>query len=155
MLRSCPCRVEPFAAQGAGVQAPPPGLSGLSGLQLTSGNGGGGSSCSAASQCLPNPLIQEFSESAPNTVITEHAMQEFHIQANTADWLLQGTQPFTAAQVRPAAPDDVPGIIEELRSARRLHEIVSRRSASASSRPCHLERAERDEHLTAASAGRQ
>ena len=32
-------------------------------------------------------------------MITEHAMREFHIQAITTDWLLQGTQPFTAAQI--------------------------------------------------------
>ena len=40
--------------------------------------------------------------SAPNTVITEHAMREFHIQASTTDWLIQGTQPFTAAQISSA-----------------------------------------------------
>jgi putative ABC transport system permease protein len=32
-------------------------------------------------------------------VITEHAMREFHITANTTDWLVQGSQPFTAAQI--------------------------------------------------------
>jgi putative ABC transport system permease protein len=39
--------------------------------------------------------------SAPNTVITEHAMREFHIQASTngGPWLIQGSQPFTAAQI--------------------------------------------------------
>src|SRR5208282_6535394 len=40
--------------------------------------------------------------SAPNTVITEHAMKEFHIQANTTDWLVQGAQPFSASQVSAA-----------------------------------------------------
>jgi putative ABC transport system permease protein len=35
-------------------------------------------------------------------VITEHAMSEFHIQATTTDWLLQGAQPFTAAQISSA-----------------------------------------------------
>jgi putative ABC transport system permease protein len=32
-------------------------------------------------------------------VITEHAMREFHIAATTDDWLVQGAQPFTAAQI--------------------------------------------------------
>jgi putative ABC transport system permease protein len=40
--------------------------------------------------------------SAPNTVITEHAMAEFHIQTTTSDWLVLGTQPFTAAQISSA-----------------------------------------------------
>jgi putative ABC transport system permease protein len=35
-------------------------------------------------------------------VITEHAMREFHIQASTSDWMVQGTQPFTAAQISSA-----------------------------------------------------
>ena len=87
-----------------------PGLSGVSGLQLSYGSGGksgppsSSSSCKAATMCLPDPVIQEvgalpLGTSAPNTVITEHAMKEFHIQASTNDWLVQGTQPFTAAQI--------------------------------------------------------
>ena len=97
-----------------------PGLSGVSGLYLTyggngngNGNGGNGqgngpgqspSGCSAASDCLANPVIQEVSAlpsctSAPNTVITERAMRQFHIQAATSDWLVQGSHPFTAAQI--------------------------------------------------------
>jgi putative ABC transport system permease protein len=35
-------------------------------------------------------------------VITEHAMRQFHIQAGTSDWLVQGIQPFTAAQINSA-----------------------------------------------------
>jgi putative ABC transport system permease protein len=98
-----------------------PGLSGVSGLSLSyggNGNGGNGngpgsgpgqspSLCSAATDCLANPVIQEVSAlpagtSAPNTVITEHAMRQFHIQAGTSDWLVQGIQPFTAAQINSA-----------------------------------------------------
>jgi putative ABC transport system permease protein len=102
-----------------------PGLSGVSGLYLSyggNGNGGNGngngngpgsgpgqspSLCSAATDCLANPVIQEVSAlpagtSAPNTVITEHAMRKFHLQAGTSDWLVQGTQPFTAAQINSA-----------------------------------------------------
>jgi putative ABC transport system permease protein len=35
-------------------------------------------------------------------VITEQAMQEFHLHATTNDWLVQGTQAITAAQVKSA-----------------------------------------------------
>jgi putative ABC transport system permease protein len=97
-----------------------PGLSGASGLYLTYGGsgkegGGGGNgptdgpdgsepACSAATDCLANPVFQEVSAlpagtSAPNTVITEHAMRQFHLQASTSDWLIQGAHPFTAAQI--------------------------------------------------------
>jgi putative ABC transport system permease protein len=40
--------------------------------------------------------------SAPNTVITEHAMKKYHIQSGTSDWLVQGTQAFTASQISSA-----------------------------------------------------
>jgi putative ABC transport system permease protein len=100
-----------------------PGLSGVSGMYLAYGNVGNGfggngngtgpgsgplsslSTCSAATKCLAHPVIQGLSAlpsgtSAPNTVITEHAMREFHIQTSgTANWLVQGTQAFTASQI--------------------------------------------------------
>ena len=97
-----------------------PGLSGASGLVLNYGSGGktagapgapgdGPTSqgCMAASHCLPDPVIQEVGAlpagtSAPNTVITEHAMHELHITASTTDWLVQGAQPFTASQISSA-----------------------------------------------------
>jgi putative ABC transport system permease protein len=85
-----------------------PGLSGVSGLSLSYGgsgyqkgvgNVGGGS--------LAHPVIQELGAlpagtSAPNTVITEHAVRQFHLQTSTNDWLVLGTQPFTAAQITSA-----------------------------------------------------
>ncbi|MGH8981516.1 MAG: hypothetical protein ACRDWE_10955 [Acidimicrobiales bacterium] len=40
--------------------------------------------------------------SAPNTVITEHAMHEFHIAATTSTWLVQGSQPFSASEIAAA-----------------------------------------------------
>ncbi len=105
----------------ADVLSSRPGLSGVSSLVLNYTSGGksadgpgapGGpagssQSCTAATGCLSNPVIQEVSAlpsgtSAPNTVITEHAMREFHITASTNDWLVQGTQPFTAAQISSA-----------------------------------------------------
>jgi putative ABC transport system permease protein len=110
-----------------------PGLSGVTGLYLAYGSGealgskGGGngpangpgpgprngpgpgplnslSGCSAATDCLANPVFQELSAlpagtSAPNTVITEHAMRQFHLQASTSNWLVQRAEPFTAAQI--------------------------------------------------------
>jgi putative ABC transport system permease protein len=85
-----------------------PGLAGVSGLQLGyQENGDPSSQCNAATQCLAKPVIQEVGAlpsgtSAPNTVITEHAMKEFHITAGTTDWLVQGDQPFTAAQISSA-----------------------------------------------------
>jgi putative ABC transport system permease protein len=96
-----------------------PGLSGVSGLVLNYASGGksangpdgpgGGSSqgCTAATGCLEHPVIQELGAlpngtSAPNTVITEHAMRQFHIQTSTSDWLIEGSQPFTATQISSA-----------------------------------------------------
>ena len=84
-----------------------PGLSGVSGIGFEYGSGaknGPSQSCTAATGCLANPVIQEVGAlptgtSAPNTVVTEHAMREFHIQENTTDWLVQGTQDFSASQI--------------------------------------------------------
>ncbi|MGH9171613.1 MAG: FtsX-like permease family protein [Acidimicrobiales bacterium] len=103
-----PSEIEP----NADVLTSRPGLSGVSGLGLTYPSGGATkgqspSRCTPATSCLADPVIQEVGAlptgvSAPNTVITEHAMREFHIQATTTDWLVQGTQPFTAAQISSA-----------------------------------------------------
>jgi putative ABC transport system permease protein len=84
-----------------------PGLSGVSGLGLdyaSSDKLGQSPTCTAAAGCLATPVVQEVGAlpsgvSAPNTVITEHAMREFHLQASTNDWLVQGTQPFSASQI--------------------------------------------------------
>jgi putative ABC transport system permease protein len=105
-----PSQIDP----NADVLSSRPGLSGVSGMTMTYGvnnassNPGSGppssSTCSAATDCLAHPVIQEVGAlpsgtSAPNTVITEHAMREFHIQSNTTNWLVQGTQPFSASQI--------------------------------------------------------
>ncbi|MGH9293932.1 MAG: FtsX-like permease family protein, partial [Acidimicrobiales bacterium] len=95
-----------------------PGLASVSGLGLSyggnlNGNGNGGppgsspNSCTAATQCLPDPVIQEMPAlpagvSAPNTVITEYAIRQLHLRVSANDagpWLVQGTQPFTASQI--------------------------------------------------------
>jgi putative ABC transport system permease protein len=100
----------------ADVLSSRPGLSGVSNMTFTYGSGNGNgpgsgppssSRCSAATDCLANPVIQEVGAlpsgtSAPNTVITEHAMREFHIQATTTDWLVLGTQAFSASQIASA-----------------------------------------------------
>ncbi|MGO9197249.1 MAG: FtsX-like permease family protein [Acidimicrobiales bacterium] len=98
-----------------------PGLSTLSGMQLTWGGGGGGfigpgqgagsqgtgtnaSSCSLKTQCLANPVIEEVGAlpsgtSAPNTVITEYAVHRFGLQPAVSGWLIQTPGPPSAAQV--------------------------------------------------------
>ena len=62
-----------------------------------------GSPCTPGS-CLANPPIQEISAlpsgtSAPNTVITEHAMRQFKFTATTAGWLIQAPGGLTATQI--------------------------------------------------------
>jgi len=104
-----PSEIDP----NADVLSSRPGLSGVSGLVFDYGSGQkfgppqSSQSCTAATSCLAHPVIQDIGAlptgtSAPNTVITEHAMRQFHIQATTSDWLVQGAQPFTASQISSA-----------------------------------------------------
>jgi putative ABC transport system permease protein len=100
-----------------------PGLSGLTKMQLLftrkgspgtgAGPGSGGGPGSGPdsfpcpkNQCLANPVIQEVSAlpsgtSAPNTVITEHAISTLGLRAGIeADgWLIQTPNPPTAGQI--------------------------------------------------------
>jgi putative ABC transport system permease protein len=69
------------------------------------GGGPGYSSCTKGS-CLAHPVIQEVSAlpsgtSAPNTVLTEHAISTLHLESSVqADgWLVQTPNPPTAAQI--------------------------------------------------------
>jgi putative ABC transport system permease protein len=96
-----------------------PGLSTLSKMQLIYGNffskggpppgpGGGQQSfpCPAGS-CRANPVIQEASAlpsgtSAPNTVITEHAIGQLGLHAFTSGWLITAPNPPSAAQINNA-----------------------------------------------------
>jgi putative ABC transport system permease protein len=101
-----------------------PGLSTLSDMQLVYGGGGKGGtlvgpgtgpnpvgqspgqadfSCPRGS-CIANPVIQEESAlpsgtSAPNTVITEHAVHQLGLPTTPAGWLIQSAHPLTAAQI--------------------------------------------------------
>ncbi|MGH3224548.1 MAG: hypothetical protein ACRDPY_38690, partial [Streptosporangiaceae bacterium] len=54
--------------------------------------------------CLASPPIQEIGAlpsgtSAPNTVITEHAMRQFNFTAATTGWLIQAPDELTATQL--------------------------------------------------------
>jgi putative ABC transport system permease protein len=81
-----------------------PGLSTMQHMQLWDARKIlSGSPCSPGS-CLASPPIQQISAlpsgtSAPNTVITEHAMRELKFTATTAGWLVQAPGGLTATQV--------------------------------------------------------
>jgi putative ABC transport system permease protein len=103
-----------------------PGLSGVSKMQLVYGGyfasggagnpGGNGQSIGPngptswpcpKGQCLANPVIQEVSglpsgTSAPNTVITEHAIHQLGLSTSINSWLIQAPHPPTAAQITQA-----------------------------------------------------
>ena len=107
---------------GADILSMRPGLSGLTKMQLVYGNyfnrsapppgvgpGGRQSFPCPQSSCLANPVIQEVSAlpsgtSAPNTVITRHAISTLHLRSSvSADgWLIQTPSPPTAAQITSA-----------------------------------------------------
>jgi putative ABC transport system permease protein len=93
-----------------------PGLATMSEMQLIYGNyfsgngppGGGGPNSSSfpcpASECVANPKIQQVDSlpagtAAPNIVITEHAVNELHLQVTTVGWFIQTAQPLTASQL--------------------------------------------------------
>ena len=96
-----------------------PGLSTMSLMQLTYGGGGrpdgnfGGRGRSQwpcpAGSCIANPPIQQFSQlpsgtSAPNTVVTEHAISTLHQQASVQvnGWLITVPGGLTPAQITTA-----------------------------------------------------
>jgi putative ABC transport system permease protein len=85
-----------------------PGLSGVAGLSMGVGTNAKQSVESGGPvHGVKDPLIQEISAlpggtSAPNTIITQYAMKRFHIASTTSDWLIVGTQSFTAAQISSA-----------------------------------------------------
>jgi putative ABC transport system permease protein len=100
---------------GADVLTARPGLSGLSEMQLLYGDNkdqGGQDTGSDAfpcppGQCLANPVIQQagalpVGTSAPNTVITEHAIRTLGLRVDAAGWLIQAPHNPTAAQITDA-----------------------------------------------------
>ena len=85
-----------------------PGLSSLTNMQLLYGAYKFGppppNSPCPPSRCLANPKIQEVSAlpsgtSAPNTVITEHAVRQLHLMTSVAGWLIQAPDALTAGQI--------------------------------------------------------
>ena len=85
-----------------------PGLSSLTKMQLLIGASKFGPPVPNApcppSYCLANPKIAEVSAlpsgtSAPNTVITEHAVRQFRLTVTTVGWLIQTPDTLTAAQI--------------------------------------------------------
>lgn len=110
-------------APNADILTMRPGISSLSGLQLNwctafgspqSGpRGAGGKNLITGVPCTSGgtktPVVQEVGAlpagtSAPNTVITEHAVEQLGLQSQVqaAGWLLQSTQAFSAAQINSA-----------------------------------------------------
>ena len=88
-----------------------PGLSRLTKMQFLYGADKFGppaaNSPCPPSSCLANPEIQEVSAlpagtSAPNTVITEHAVRQFHLTTTTAGWLIQTRNSLGAGQISAA-----------------------------------------------------
>jgi putative ABC transport system permease protein len=91
-----------------------PGFAAISNMQIVYGNyfsdqnKGGPSGASAwpcpKSDCLANPVMQEVNAlpagtSAPNTVITEYAVQKLGLTPITAGWLVETAKPLSAAQL--------------------------------------------------------
>jgi putative ABC transport system permease protein len=106
---------------GADILTMRPGLSSLSDMQFTysgrkgpggpgPGSGGGNDQwpCPAGA-CVANPPIQEISQlpsgtSAPNTVVTEHAINTYHLRNSiqTVGWLITVPHGLTPAQITTA-----------------------------------------------------
>jgi putative ABC transport system permease protein len=88
-----------------------PGIAGLSSMQLTCGSNGGGSpfnpNLCPKSSYIWGPKIQyapslPSGTSAPNTVITKHAIRTLHLQTFLAGWFIVTNHAPTAAQIRNA-----------------------------------------------------
>ncbi|HEY2575267.1 MAG TPA: FtsX-like permease family protein [Streptosporangiaceae bacterium] len=97
---------------GADILTMRPGLASTTKMQLLygpsgtgppPGNGTSSFPCPKGS-CLANPAIQEISglpsgTSAPNTVITEHAIRQLHLKVTISGWFIQAPNPPSAAQI--------------------------------------------------------
>ena len=86
-----------------------PGLAGLPHVQFWYGGTkfGPPSAYCPPGSCLANPRIEQtgalpYGTSAPNTVITEHAVRQFHLTVSMAGWLIQAPGAVTAAQISAA-----------------------------------------------------
>ncbi len=92
-----------------------PGLASISTMQLVYGNHFGSTPPGSRrnsypcpkSQCLANPVIEQVSglpsgTSAPNTVITEHAVHELHLQVRVTSWMVLSQTTLTPSQINDA-----------------------------------------------------
>jgi putative ABC transport system permease protein len=109
-----------------------PGFSGTTKMQLVYGNyyrngpppaAAGHTFACPASDCLANPVIQEVSglpsgTSAPNTVITEHAIHQLGLKPFVTGWLIQTPSPLTTTQIYNARQTaEAEGLSVETRSS--------------------------------------
>ena len=101
-----PSTIEP----NADVLSMRPGLSGVGNMELAYSPPSqkqvapNGAAFVGGTGSLNNPVIQEVGNlpagtSAPNTVITEHAVRTLHLQPIPAGWLIQTPSALTASQV--------------------------------------------------------
>jgi putative ABC transport system permease protein len=86
-----------------------PGLSGLSKMQLVYGSyfskPGPDSFPCPPGDCLAGPVMQQVNAlpsgtSAPNTVITEHAVRQLGLSPVVSGWLIQTPHPLSATQIK-------------------------------------------------------
>lgn len=68
------------------------------------GPGGGNATPCPADQCVVKPLIQTVpalppGTSAPNTVVTEHAMHKYGLGASLAGWMILADHPLTVTEI--------------------------------------------------------
>ncbi|HEU5416608.1 MAG TPA: FtsX-like permease family protein [Streptosporangiaceae bacterium] len=107
-----------------------PGLATTTKMQLLHGSGTGAPSPGGAggfacppSYCLAGPPIQQVTSlpsgtSAPNTVITEHAVRALGLKLTTAGWLIQAPHALTAGQISSAqSAAAAAGLVIETRSS--------------------------------------
>jgi putative ABC transport system permease protein len=104
---------------GTDVLTMRPGLAGLPHMEMVwhictglchadeEPGGHGQPPCTLSNQCLARPAILTVSRlpggtSAPNTVITEYAVSQYHLQTDLSGWLIQAPAPLTATQISTA-----------------------------------------------------
>jgi putative ABC transport system permease protein len=95
-----PSQVDP----GADIVSMRPGLGSVPDMQLIYGDLGNPQATPSAAD---NPKIQQLAAlpsgtSAPNTVITPHAIQRYKLQTSLDGWFIQAPQPLTSAQISSA-----------------------------------------------------
>jgi putative ABC transport system permease protein len=95
-----PSQVEP----DADIASMRPGLGSVPSMQLIYGDLGNPQATPSAAD---NPKIQQLAAlppgtSAPNTVITSHAIQRYKLQTSLDGWFIQAPQPLTPAQISSA-----------------------------------------------------